>query len=191
MRTLGRGLAGHIWPYVSGTWAGLARNRSRSWVIRGRVPAEAYTATHPGHVAALALLDAIPLNWAVTVAGLNRRNEIATDLQRMGLIPNPLPPVRHNSCLALVKALNENHAVAVSHHDATLNSGNIEHRISGRNSSAFRPGRRQVGRVLRAWCAVTARGCWPVVAAVPSSAMAVQIPLANAVPRPYAGMASA
>ena len=29
--------------------------------------------------------------------------------------------------------LNEDHAVAVSHHDATLNSGNIEHHFSGRN----------------------------------------------------------
>jgi hypothetical protein len=77
----------------------------------GRVPAEVYTATHPGHVAALALLDAIPLNRAVTVAGLNRRNEIATDLQRVGLIPNPLPPVRHNSCLALVKAITPGYAL--------------------------------------------------------------------------------
>ena len=73
-----------------------------SW---GGIPAEVYTATHPGHVAALALLDAIPLNWAVTVAGLNRRNERVTDLQRVGLIPNPLPPVRHNSCLAQLKAI--------------------------------------------------------------------------------------
>jgi len=31
--------------------------------------------------------------------------------------------------------LNEDHPVAVSHHDATPASCNIEHRISGRNSS--------------------------------------------------------
>jgi len=73
-----------------------------SW---GGIPAAVYTATHPGHVAALALLDAIPLNWSVAVAGFNRRNAIVTRLQRVGLIPNPLPPVRHNSCLALVKAI--------------------------------------------------------------------------------------
>jgi pimeloyl-ACP methyl ester carboxylesterase len=73
-----------------------------SW---GGIPAAVYTATHPDHVAALALLDAIPLNWSVAIAGFNRRNAIVTRLQRVGLIPNPLPPIRHNSCLALVKAL--------------------------------------------------------------------------------------
>jgi pimeloyl-ACP methyl ester carboxylesterase len=73
-----------------------------SW---GGIPAAVYTATHPGHVAALALLDAAPLNWAVTVAGLNRRNEIVGHLQAVGLIPKPLPPIRHDSCLAFVKAL--------------------------------------------------------------------------------------
>jgi pimeloyl-ACP methyl ester carboxylesterase len=73
-----------------------------SW---GGVPAAAYTATHPGHVAALVLLDAVPLNWAALVAGSNRRVKIETRLQREGLIPNPLPTIRHNSCLAQVKAL--------------------------------------------------------------------------------------
>jgi proline iminopeptidase len=73
-----------------------------SW---GGIPAAVYTATYPGHVAALALLDAIPLNWTVAIAGFNSRNAIVTRLQRAGLIPNPLPPIRHNSCLALVKAI--------------------------------------------------------------------------------------
>jgi proline iminopeptidase len=73
-----------------------------SW---GGIPAAVYTATHPGHVAALALLDAEPLNWAAVVAGSNRRNQIVTRLQRAGLIQNPLPPIRHDSCLAFVKAL--------------------------------------------------------------------------------------
>jgi pimeloyl-ACP methyl ester carboxylesterase len=73
-----------------------------SW---GGIPAAVYTATYPGHVAALALLDAEPLNWAVIVAGSNRRYAIVTRLQRVGLIPKPLPPIRHDSCLAFVKAL--------------------------------------------------------------------------------------
>ena len=85
-------------------WAGAQQITilGHSW---GGIPAAAYTATHPGHVAALALLDAVPLNWAAFVAGSNRRVKIETRLQRAGLIPNPIPPVRHNSCLAQVKAL--------------------------------------------------------------------------------------
>lgn len=73
-----------------------------SW---GGIPAAVYTATHPGHVTALALLDAEPLNWTVIVAGSNRRFAIVTRLQRVGLIPKPLPPIRHDSCLAQLKAL--------------------------------------------------------------------------------------
>jgi hypothetical protein len=37
--------------------------------------------------------------------------------------------------------LNEDHAVAFSHHDATLTGGNIEHHISGRNQSLLVPRR--------------------------------------------------
>jgi proline iminopeptidase len=73
-----------------------------SW---GGIPAAVYTATHPGHVAALALLDAEPLNWAAIVGGFNRLGQRITMLQSKGLIPNPLPPFRHNSCLARWKAL--------------------------------------------------------------------------------------
>jgi proline iminopeptidase len=73
-----------------------------SW---GGIPAAAYTALHPGHVAALALLDALPLSWAAFVAGEKRIGTRITRLQQEGLIPNPLPPIRHNSCLALDRAL--------------------------------------------------------------------------------------
>jgi proline iminopeptidase len=73
-----------------------------SW---GGLLAAAYTATYPGHVAALALVDALPVNWAAFLAGENRIGKRITILQNEGLIPNPLPPVRHNSCLAQVEAL--------------------------------------------------------------------------------------
>jgi proline iminopeptidase len=73
-----------------------------SW---GGIIAAAYTATHPGHVAALALLDAIPLNWAAFEAGETRISKRVTALQAEGLIPNPLPAVKHNSCLPVVEAL--------------------------------------------------------------------------------------
>jgi len=73
-----------------------------SW---GGVPAAVYTATHPDHVAALALLDALPLSWAAFVAGEDRLGKRITMLQSEGLIPNPLPGFGHNSCLARQKAL--------------------------------------------------------------------------------------
>jgi pimeloyl-ACP methyl ester carboxylesterase len=73
-----------------------------SW---GGLLAAAYTATYPDHVAALALVDALPVNWTVFVAGENRIGKRITTLQSEGLIPNPLPPIHHNSCLAEVEAL--------------------------------------------------------------------------------------
>lgn len=73
-----------------------------SW---GGIPAAAYTALHPGHVAALALVDALPLSWAAFVAGEKRIGARITGLQQEELIPNPLPPIRHDSCLALDRAL--------------------------------------------------------------------------------------
>ena len=73
-----------------------------SW---GGLVAAAYTARHPDHVAALALLDALPLNWAAFIAGENRISKRISAFQAAGLIPNPLPPVRHNSCVAQVEAL--------------------------------------------------------------------------------------
>ena len=73
-----------------------------SW---GGIPAAAYTALHPGHVAALALVDALPLSWTAFEAGEKRIGARITSLQQEGLIPNPLPPIRHDSCLALERAL--------------------------------------------------------------------------------------
>jgi pimeloyl-ACP methyl ester carboxylesterase len=73
-----------------------------SW---GGLLAAAYTALHPAHVAALALVDALPLNWAAFLAGENRIGKRITALQGEGLIPNPLPPILHNSCLARDEAL--------------------------------------------------------------------------------------
>jgi proline iminopeptidase len=73
-----------------------------SW---GGLVAAVYTATYPGHVAALALVDALPVNWAAFLAGENRIGKRITALQGQGLIPNPLPPIKHNSCLAQVEAL--------------------------------------------------------------------------------------
>jgi proline iminopeptidase len=73
-----------------------------SW---GGLLAAAYTATYPGHVAALALVDALPVNWTAFVAGENRIGTRITTLQGQALIPNPLPPIQHNSCLALDEAL--------------------------------------------------------------------------------------
>jgi proline iminopeptidase len=73
-----------------------------SW---GGIPAAAYTATYPAHVAALVLMDALPLSWAEFIAGENRLGKRITTLQGEGLIPNPLPPITHNSCLAHDQAL--------------------------------------------------------------------------------------
>ena len=85
-------------------WAGAAQITilGHSW---GGFVAAAYTALHPGHVSALALLDALPPNWAVFQAGETRIGQRITKLQGEGLIPNPLPPVKHNSCLTRDEAL--------------------------------------------------------------------------------------
>ena len=85
-------------------WTGAAQVTivGHSW---GGFVAAAYTAQHPGHVAALALVDALPPDWAAFLAGEARIGKRITKLQGEGLIPNPLPPVKHNSCLALDHAL--------------------------------------------------------------------------------------
>ena len=85
-------------------WSGAAQITilGHSW---GGFVAAAYTALHPGNVAALALLDALPPNWAVFQAGETRIGNRITKLQGEGLIPNPLPPIQHNSCLARDQAL--------------------------------------------------------------------------------------
>ena len=85
-------------------WSGAQRITilGHSW---GGIPAAAYTATYPAHVAALALLDALPPDWAAFIAGESRLGKRITILQRKGLVPSPLPPIMHNSCLAQVQAL--------------------------------------------------------------------------------------
>ena len=85
-------------------WTGAQRLTivGHSW---GGYLAAAYTALHPSRVAALALLDALPLNWAVFNAGGARFEKRISALQSEGLIPNPLPPPVNNSCLAEYKAL--------------------------------------------------------------------------------------
>lgn len=85
-------------------WSGAQRITilGHSW---GGIPAAAYTATYPAHVAALALLDALPLNWTAFIDGENRIGARITTLQNEGIIPNPLPPIVHNSCLARDQAL--------------------------------------------------------------------------------------
>jgi pimeloyl-ACP methyl ester carboxylesterase len=85
-------------------WTGAAQIAiaGHSW---GGVPAQAYTATHPDRVSTLILLDAIPLNWRAALAGFANQAARIAALQRKGLIPNTLPPVRHDSCLAQVKAI--------------------------------------------------------------------------------------
>jgi proline iminopeptidase len=86
------------------TWTGAQQITivGHSW---GGYLAAAYTARHPAQVTALALLDALPLNWAVFSAGGERTQNRISVLQGEGLIPNPLPAPRNNSCLAEYKAL--------------------------------------------------------------------------------------
>jgi proline iminopeptidase len=85
-------------------WTGATRIAvvGHSW---GGIPASVYTAVHPQRVSALVLLDAIPLDWAAFLKGIDNRNARVAALQAKGLIPAQLPPVRHDSCLAQVKAL--------------------------------------------------------------------------------------
>jgi len=72
-----------------------------SW---GGALAEAYAATHPGHVRALVLVGAVPLDRAAFLAGQARFRAHITELQAAGLIPTPLPAVAGNSCKAQLLA---------------------------------------------------------------------------------------
>lgn len=73
-----------------------------SW---GGYLAAAYTALHPSSVAALALIDALPPDLGAAATGEGLLGERINQLQGEGLIPNPLPPVVDNSCLAFDEAL--------------------------------------------------------------------------------------
>jgi pimeloyl-ACP methyl ester carboxylesterase len=68
-----------------------------SW---GGYVAAAYTALHPANVSALGLIDALPPDLNAAGTGEELIGERISTLQGEGLIPNPLPPVENNSCLA-------------------------------------------------------------------------------------------
>ncbi len=73
-----------------------------SW---GGYLAAAYTALHPSNVAALGLLDALPPDLSAIITGEGLIGARISQLQGQGLIPNPLPPVVNDSCLADSEAL--------------------------------------------------------------------------------------
>ena len=86
------------------TWTGAQQITviGHSW---GGYLAAAYTALHPSNVAALALIDALPPDLNAAATGEELLGERISQLQGEGLIPNPLPPVVNNSCLADDEAL--------------------------------------------------------------------------------------
>jgi pimeloyl-ACP methyl ester carboxylesterase len=86
------------------TWAGAQQITviGHSW---GGYLAAAYTALHPSNVAALALIDALPIDFNATVTGEELLGARISQLQSQGLIPNPLPGVQNDSCLADDEAL--------------------------------------------------------------------------------------
>jgi proline iminopeptidase len=66
----------------------------------GGLVAAAYAVAHPGDLFALSLVDAEPADRNTQVAGLVRLTKRIGQLQNEGLIPNPLPSDRGNSCTA-------------------------------------------------------------------------------------------
>ncbi len=72
-----------------------------SW---GGLVAAAYAARHPGRVTKLVLLDAAPLDFTEFLAGQQRFSAHVSQLQRAGLIPDPVPADRDDSCLPSVTA---------------------------------------------------------------------------------------
>jgi len=85
-------------------WAGAQQITviGHSW---GGYLAAAYTALHPSSVAALGLIDALPPDLNAVVTGEGLIGARISQLQGEGLIPNPLPPVVNDSCLADDEAL--------------------------------------------------------------------------------------
>ena len=73
-----------------------------SW---GGYVAAAYTALHPSNVGSLALIDALPPDLNAAAEGDELLETRISQLQGEDLIPNPLPPVENNSCLADDEAL--------------------------------------------------------------------------------------
>ena len=86
---------------LGGTMDGMRWRGRNTAIYRHRDNSSTPTAC----VTALALLDALPPNWAAFEAGEARIGKRITKLQGEGLIPNPLPPIKHNSCLAVDHAL--------------------------------------------------------------------------------------
>jgi pimeloyl-ACP methyl ester carboxylesterase len=86
------------------TWAGAQQITviGHSW---GGFVAAAYTAQHPSNVAALGLIDALPPDVNAAVTGEELLGARISQLQGEGIIPNPLPPVTNDSCLAQDEAL--------------------------------------------------------------------------------------
>lgn len=72
----------------------------------GGLVAAAYAVAHPGHLFALGLVDALPPDLQAQLAGLAHRQQRIARLQREGLIPDPIPPNRGNSCLPGLLAVN-------------------------------------------------------------------------------------
>ena len=64
----------------------------------GAMLAAAYTAAHPDRVERLVSLDGSPLDPGERLAGVTRMGNHIADLQKAGLIPNPLPDI--SNCVA-------------------------------------------------------------------------------------------
>ena len=65
----------------------------------GGLVAAAYAVAHPDHLFAMSFVDALPADQNTQLAGLVHAQQRITQLQNDGLIPNPIPPDRGNSCL--------------------------------------------------------------------------------------------
>jgi pimeloyl-ACP methyl ester carboxylesterase len=72
----------------------------------GGLLAAAYAVAHPGHLFAVSFVDALPADQNTQLAGLVHAQQRITQLQNEGLIPNPIPPDRGNSCLSREIATN-------------------------------------------------------------------------------------
>lgn len=71
----------------------------------GGLLAAAYTARLPDHVRRLVLLDPAPLDFGEFLAGQQRFGNHQLQLQQAGLIADPLPAARGDSCVPMLLAL--------------------------------------------------------------------------------------